>query len=310
MPIAVIAYAILLLLLVSKIVTLGSADLKFVAYNQALLPFDCAKSEYTITKSLDNELESEYACLLDTENLHVIAEKNSDIKTAPASLTKIMTAMVILDNTENLDEEVSVPPGIYNKLYSEGAAMAGFLSDEVVTMRDLLHGILLPSGAEAAVSAAVHVAGSEEAFVDLMNQKASELGLVDTLFKNVVGLDEEGQYTDASDVAKMLLAALEYKDFVEISSKRTYTVPPSNKHPNGFTVKSSVFAKIGDKNTSDTDIICGKTGYTYDAGLCLATYGEKDGHGYIAVVMGYDGNHSTEQGQVYDTVYLYENYTN
>lgn len=268
------------------------------------------KVDYTaVAIVLDDELSSKYAYMCDTETGSVIAEKNSEVKVSPASLTKIMTAIVILDNTEDLDEKVTVSGEIYSKLYSEGAAMSGFLPGETVTMRDLLHGIMLPSGAEAAVAAAVHVAGSEEEFVEMMNAKASALGFKNTRFKNVVGFDDAGHYTNASEMAYLLLAALEYDEFVEIASKSEYYIKPTNKHPDGFTVKSSVFAKIGDKNTSDTDIICGKTGFTYDAGLCLATYGEKNGRGYIAVVMGAEGNHRTEQKQIYDTVYLYENFT-
>lgn len=305
----IVPITVILILLLPKRSDNKSVD---IAVNELTEDAVCESSDIIkvqdVSVLLDDELMSKYAYICSADTRSVIAEKDSDVKTAPASLTKIMTAMVILDNTPDLDVAVTVSGSIYNELYLEGAAMAGFLPGETVTMRDLLYAILLPSGAEAAVTAAVHVAGSEEAFVELMNEKAHSLGLNNTSFANAVGFDNELQYTNASEVAYMLIAALEYDDFVEIASKKEYYVPPTNKHPDGFTLKSSVFNKIGDKNTSDTDIICGKTGFTYDAGLCLATYGEKDGKGYIAVVMGADGNHRTVQHQVYDTVYLYENF--
>lgn len=266
-------------------------------------------AEYDLAVTLDEELSSKYAYMCYTDTMMPVAEKNPDDVVPIASLTKIMTSIVILDNVESIDEAVVIPHEIYNELYSEGASMAGFLPGEKVTVRDLLYGIMLPSGAEAAVSAAAYVAGSEEAFVELMNDKAESLGLENTHFSNVTGLDSEGHYSTAKEVAQMLAQALKYDDFVEIAKKKSYYVRPTNKHSDGFVMNNTVFKKIGDNNTSDTDIICGKTGFTYDAGLCLATYGEKDGEGYIVVALGAPGNHRTEQKQVYDTVYLYDNYT-
>ncbi len=254
---------------------------------------------------LDDELYARNAYLCSVDTRSVIAEKFSEERVSPASLTKIMTAIVILENSDDLDISVSVPANVYNKLYSEGASMAGFEPDEKVTLLDLLHGIMLPSGAEAAAAAAVHVAGSEAKFVDMMNQKALEMGLSNTHFENIYGFDDKDHYSNASELAEILMYAVENKTFCEIVSKDSYKVAPTNKHPVGFTMKSTVFAKIGEKAPEEAVILGGKTGFTYDAGLCLATYAEKDDEKYAAIVLGVAGTHRTPQYQVDDTMYLY-----
>ena len=262
-----------------------------------------------VSVMLDNELFGKYAYICCADTRSVIAEKDSGTKASPASLTKIMTAIVILENADNLDAKVTVSEKIYGKLYSEGASMAGFLPGETVTLRDLLYGIMLPSGAEAAAAAAEYIAGSDSALVDMMNSKAAEMGLSNTHFENIYGFDDDSHYSNAAEMASILMYALENDTFREITQTRSYTVKPTNKHSDGFTMNSTVFTKIGDNIPKETVILGGKTGYTYDAGLCLATYAEHDGKTYVAVVMGADGNHRTEHKLVYDTVYLFDYFT-
>ncbi|MBQ7821103.1 MAG: D-alanyl-D-alanine carboxypeptidase [Clostridia bacterium] len=262
----------------------------------------------SVSVFLDNELFGRYAYFCYADSHSVIAEKNSGVKAAPASLTKIMTAVVILENADDLDAKVTVSSKLYDRLYREGASMAGFLPGETVTLRDLLYGIMLPSGAEAAAAAAEYIAGSDAALVDMMNAKAAEMGLSNTHFENIYGFDDDDHYSNASEMAVILMYALDNEDFREISQTERYTVRPTNKHPDGFTMKSTVFTKIGDKEPEKAEILGGKTGYTYDAGLCLAAYGELDGKSYVSVVMGVEGNHRTEQYQVDDTIYLFDNF--
>ncbi len=255
---------------------------------------------------LGSQLYSGYAYLCNAEDLSVIAEKNCEDRFYPASLTKIMTALVIIENADDLYAETTVSAGMYNRLYKEGASMAGFVAGERVRLYDLLCGIMLPSGAEAAVAAAEFVAGSEENLVSMMNSKALEMGLANTRFANITGLHDDDHYTNAAEMAAILSLALENDVFREISSKSSYTVPPTNKHPNGFTMQSTVFKKLGGRQPESHRIIGGKTGFTYEAGLCLATYAELDGEYYIAVTMGAEGNHRTPQHQVDDAIYLYD----
>ncbi len=258
---------------------------------------------------LDDQLYVKNAYFCYAEPHSVIAEKQSEQKIAPASITKIMTAIVILENADDLDAVVSVSSDIYDKLYREGASMAGFLPGERVSLRDLLYGIMLPSGAEAAAAAAEYIAGGEKELVAMMNAKAAEMGLANTHFENIYGFDHKKHYSNASEMAQLLIYALENEDFRKISQSKSYTVKPTNKHPDGFTMKSTVFTKLDGRQPSEAVILGGKTGYTYDAGLCLAAYGELDGELYVSVVMGAPGNHRTEQKQVYDTIYLFDNFT-
>lgn len=263
----------------------------------------------SVCTQLDDELYSRcaYFCSVDTHS--VIAEKNSEQRVAPASLTKIMTAIVVLEHADDLGDRVTIPHDVYESLYAEGASMAGFSAGETVTLEDLLYGIMLPSGAEAAAAAARYVAGSDEAFIRLMNDKAAEMGLANTHFENIYGFDDEGHYSNASELASILMYALENEDFLRIASTESYTVAPTNKHPTGFTMKSTVFKKLGDESPATAVILGGKTGFTYDAGLCLAVFGENDGRMYVSVVLGAPGDHSTEQNQVHDTIYLFDSFT-
>lgn len=260
----------------------------------------------TASVMLDSQLYSGYAYLCNAENASVIAEKNCEARFYPASLTKIMTTLVLIENAEDLYAQATVSADMYNELYKAGASLAGFSAGERVRLYDLLCGIMLPSGAEAAIAAAEYVAGSEEKLVAMMNSKALEMGLSNTHFANITGLHDDDHYTNAAEMATILSAALENEVFREISSKQSHTVPPTNKHPKGFTMSSTVFKKLGGKQPESHTIIGGKTGFTYEAGLCLATYAEYDGELYIAVTMGAEGNHKTPQHQVDDAIYLYD----
>ena len=124
----------------------------------------------------------------------VIASKNPDQVLYPASLTKIMTVITAIDLIDDLNEDVVMEEVFFDGLFEQEAAITGFLVDEVVTYNDLLYGAILPSGADACLALAYKLAGSEEKFVTLMNQKAGELGLSHTRFSNVTGLHDKNNY--------------------------------------------------------------------------------------------------------------------
>ena len=121
-------------------------------------------------------LISPEAVLMDADSGEVLAAKNADASIYPASMTKVMTALLVLEANPDLDTPVTLPEDIFPALQTEKASMAGFLPGETATVRDLLYGVLLPSGAECCETLAREVSGSEEAFVELMNQKAAEIG--------------------------------------------------------------------------------------------------------------------------------------
>ena len=161
------------------------------------------------------EVSARSAVLLDGED--VLWEKNADEKSLIASTTKIMTALVVLEQAD-LDETVQVDPAAVGV---EGSSMY-LKAGEELTVRDLLHGLMLSSGNDAAVALAIHVAGSIEEFAALMNDKVAQLGLENTHFANPNGLDDEGNYATARSLGLLASAAMEREDFREIVSARTY----------------------------------------------------------------------------------------
>lgn len=147
---------------------------------------------------------SRHAILLNAQSGRVLAQKRADERTAPASLTKMMTVLLAIEAEPDLDKQVTLPEDIFPALQTEKASMAGFVPDETVTVRDLLYGAMLPSGAECCEALAQLVSGSEENFAALMNQKAAELGMKNTHFTNATGLTDTEHYSSAAGYGKAL----------------------------------------------------------------------------------------------------------
>lgn len=250
-------------------------------------------------------LYSPYAILVDLESGGVLAQKDAQTKIYPASLTKIMTAVLAVAHTENMEETMVLPADFFQELYAEGASMAGFQPGEEVRLKDLLYGILLPSGAECCMAFADRVAGSEEAFVEMMNRKAEELGLRNTHFCNATGLHDPDHYSTVEDISVLLQYALRDENFREAFTSSRYSVPPSNCHPEGFTFYSTMFQYMDSTEVTGGNIIGGKTGYTEEAGLCLASLAEVEGREYILVTAKANGTHQTEQYHILDAINVY-----
>lgn len=252
-----------------------------------------------------NTLYSPYAVLVDLESGNVLAEQNSAERMYPASLTKIMTALIAIEETEDMEQTTTLPSDIFPSLYEENASLAGFQPGETVTWKDLLYGVMLPSGAECCLTFARQIAGSEGAFVDLMNKKAEELGMNDTHFSNATGLQDKKHYSTVRDIAVLLRYALENDTFRQVFTARRYSVPPTAYHSEGFTFYNTMFQAMDNAGISDDDILGGKTGYTEKAGLCLASLAEINDREYILVTAKADGNHYTEPYHVIDAENVY-----
>ena len=250
-------------------------------------------------------LYSSYAVLVDAESGKVLAAKKADTKIYPASLTKIMTAIIAIEQTDDIEETTTVPADIFPSLYEENASLAGFQPGEKATWKDLLYGMLLPSGAECCLTFAEHISGSEKAFTGLMNEKARELGMKNTHFCNTTGLQDTGHYSTVEDMAILLEYALKNDTFHQAFTSRRYSVPPTKEHPEGFTFYNTMFQAMDNADISDDDILGGKTGYTEKAGLCLASLAEIHGREYILVTAKADGNHYTEAYHVLDAENVY-----
>jgi D-alanyl-D-alanine carboxypeptidase (penicillin-binding protein 5/6) len=232
-------------------------------------------------------------------------QKNSEEKIYPASLTKMMTAIVAIENLPDLKEEIKLTHSAFQGLYEEGASMAGFQPGEQVKAIDLLYGVLLPSGAECCIGLAVQLAGSEKAFVKMMNQKAADLGMYKTHFENTTGLHNENHYTTVKDLAILLNYALQDDTYREIYTSSRHSTPPTNKHPDGITFYSTMFKELNDQNIIGGEILGGKTGYTDEAGLCLASFAKVDKQEYILITAGAKGKPKSEQNNVADALAVY-----
>lgn len=252
-----------------------------------------------------DQLYSSCAILVDRNSGGTLAEKHAGKKIYPASLTKIMTALLVVEYTENLDEVIVIPEYFFTELYAEGASMAGFQPGEMARFRDLLYGILLPSGAECCRTAADWIAGSENVFVGMMNEKAEELRMKNTHFCNSTGLHDPDHYSTVEDISVLLQYALEKEVFREVFTSSQYSIQPSDQHPEGFTFYSTLSPFWDQTQIPNAEILGGKTGYTEEAGLCLASLGRMGGKEYILITAKAEGSHDTEPFHVLDAAKVY-----
>lgn len=258
------------------------------------------KTNQVLTESeVDLSLVSDYALLVNLTTNEVIYEKNAHQRTYPASLTKMMTVLVGIEHMKKETVTIDVD---YNALAIEGAAIAGFYNGEVVSYEDLLYGTMLPSGADAALMLAKVVAGSEEAFVALMNEKAKQLGMNDTHFTNVVGLHDDNHYSTAWDLAMLEKVALYNETFREIFSAKSYTTESASR----LTFTSRMFDRMKSPSFNGGEVLGGKTGYTEEAALCLASYATDGENEYLLVTTHANGNPYTPQYHVLDALEAYD----
>lgn len=213
----------------------------------------------------------------------VLYEKNSEEVVSIASLTKIMTGVVALENIKDMNEKVVLVSDDFSGLREANASQAGFYIGEEVTYSDLLNGLLLPSGADAARALSRLIAGGEKEFVNLMNDKAKELNLSNTHFMNITGLDEEGHYSTVKDVSKLLKYALENNDFIDIISKDYYQTSNGEHTFKSTILKLKELSGLEFKIDGINYFRGGKTGTTGDAGLCLASRASYNGVDYLLV---------------------------
>lgn len=257
-------------------------------------------------KTLDLELYSSSAILVDMQSGMVLAEKNPDEKIYPASMTKVMTLLVAVENLPDLDATFTMTQAIIDPIYLAGASMAGFVDGETVTMRDLLYGAVVPSGAEATEALAQAAAGSEEAFVAMMNEKAAALGLTNTHFMNTSGLHDENHYSTAREMALILAAALQNETCREILCAENYRASQTEQHPDGLAMTNRFLYRVHHEYAlAGAEITAAKTGYTAEAMNCCASSGKTpDGRDVICVT----ANAWTGEFCIEDHIALYTKY--
>ncbi|MDR1642958.1 MAG: D-alanyl-D-alanine carboxypeptidase [Clostridiales bacterium] len=239
-----------------------------------------------VKKSLWITLKSPYAVMIELETGKELYGKKSSEKMYPASMTKIMTAIVALENLEDKKELVTLSDEMFQIIRNENAVTAGFESYEEVPAIELLYGLMMMSGAECAIGLAEHVSGSEEAFVELMNEKALKLGMENTHFVNTTGLHDDNHYSTASDIATLLRYALTNETFYDLITTSVHSTVGTDAHPGGVTFRSTLFANLAIQSLNNGVVLGGKTGFTDEAGQCLASFAEMDGKRLIMVTGG------------------------
>lgn len=264
-----------------------------------------AQFSVPVVKSVDvTGINSSHAVLIDAGSGKVLGEMNADERIYPASLTKMMTAIVALEELDDQEIMITLNNEMFSELYARDATQAGFQPGESVRAIDLIYGVVLPSGAECCIALAEEIAGSEAAFVELMNKKAAKLGMENTHFRDSTGLHDPEHYSTVRDMAVLLKYCIRNDTFREIIESARHSTGLTNVHPDGITFYSTMFKNLSDSAVTGGRILGGKTGFTNEAGLCLASFAEIEGREYIFVSAGAaDGSGSPLHVQDAVTVY-------
>ena len=253
------------------------------------------------------EVISSHAILINESTDKIVASKGAYDRICPASMTKVLAVLVAAEHItpEQLDDTFMMTLEITDYAYVNDCSSVGFLDGEQIPVRDLFYGTILPSGGDAAVGLATYIAGSHEAFVNMMNEKLSELGLADSAhFTNCVGLYDKGHYCTVYDMAIIMKAAMQNELCREFLSAHTYQTTPTEQHPEGITISNWFLRRIEDKDTGGL-VIGAKTGYVVQSGNCAVSYGTfADGIPYICVTAG----SSSSWRCIYDQVEIYTRY--
>lgn len=265
--------------------------------------------DYLVTEDtveLGEEIISKHAVFVDVEKGTVLAFKNAAEQIVPASMTKVLTVLVAAEHLDNLEDKFTITGDITDYCFVNGCSAAGFLKGETVTIRDLLYGAILPSGADAALGLAVYVSGSQEAFVELMNDKLEELGIAETAhFTNCVGIYEENHYCTVYDMAMIMEAAVQNEICREVLLARTFTTSETSQHPEGMLLSNWFVRRIEDKDTGDVAVY-GKTGYVVQSDSCAVSYGiDRNGRKYIGVTTNADSRWRC----IEDHAYMYKHFS-
>lgn len=258
-------------------------------------------SNVSIDPIKEPKLSSRYALVLDRDSKAILYSKDENKRVPMASTTKIMTAIVLLENLGvNNDFTLNTQIEVCKQAGAIGGSRLGLKAGDKITINDLLYGLMLCSGNDAAIQIAVSIGGSVEGFANLMNQKAQELGLKDSHFVTPHGLDEEQHYTTAYELALIADYALNIEKISEVVKAKTYTVS-INGNSKTITNTNELLGYLNGVNGV-------KTGFTNGAGRCLVTSVDRNGFNIITVVLGADTKKIRTKDSISLIEYTYSNY--
>ncbi|HNZ98305.1 serine hydrolase [Ruminococcus sp.] len=281
-----------------------SAEATTEQSEEAAVPFVVFPEKTDKSQKFKKEYDAKNAILINVDDNEVVAYRDEHVQLYPASLTKIMTLVIAVENIKDLSATVPITYEMVAPYIALDASRAGFEPDETPTLKDVLYGMILCSGADASLAAAEYVSGSEEAFVKLMNEKCDEIGLKHTHFTNVAGLHDKNNYSTAEDIAILLEYAIGNDICREILSAVEYKVPPTEQNADGLVFESTLFSRMYGDEMPGVKVLGGKTGFTDEAGNCIATFAEVNGKKYILVLCG----GTTNWNNVYNTLSAYSEY--
>ena len=258
--------------------------------------------EYPYQEEDHPPITSGYLYLTDTDNGQVLWTVGGEERIYPASMTKVMSAVIMIEGCPELEETVRITDAMWSGLIEANASVAGFLPGDEPTVRELLYGVLLPSGADADNALAMTYFGGTGPFVDRMNQKAAELGMASTHFANCTGLHDPDHYSTVHDISILMEYALQNPLFCEILGTREYTTRPLLSHPEGLTLESTSWPLINDgpDTYAIPGFLGGKTGYTVPAGRCFTSHAEFNGMHLVLTTA-----HSEGTGHLADAASVY-----
>ncbi|WP_195984576.1 D-alanyl-D-alanine carboxypeptidase family protein [Clostridium sp. D33t1_170424_F3] len=269
------------------------------------------------TFNIDFETNSAAIELINLDTDTIVYQKNADAKRAPASTTKIMSFIVVSEQIEDLENtQVTVTKEVVDRLLGTGSSLSGIKENDVLTVMQLLNCMMVPSGNDAALVLADYIGnGNADAFVELMNQKAQELGCVNTHFMNPHGLHDDNHYTTAHDLYLITKYAMTLPHFTDITDQTRYTYTPAGGPEAGQERTLVTTNRLIDPNL-DPSLYYRyargiKTGSHDQAGYCLVSSATKGGYSYMCVALGSpsvdeNGNKITNRGEMIDSKNLYE----
>lgn len=265
-------------------------------------------NNFKVYANTDIKVNAKAALMIEKNTGKIIYEENAKEKKYPASVTKILTAILVLENCE-LDDVATVSEKSISNIPS-GYVIAPLFVGEKISIEDLLYALMLKSANDAAYVLAEHVGGSVEGFSEMMNKKAKELGCENTHFVNPNGIHDEEHYTTAYDLYLISKYAMENEKFAKIVSTFQYTLSATNKYPNKDRVMQSTNYFLNQKSKFYNKDVKGiKTGTTLEAGNCLITEITRDGFDYITVVLGAETSESKFSETQKIIKYAFDNYT-
>ncbi len=251
-----------------------------------LLPVTATDDAFDLGKNL----YSTNYIFLDADTGQVLSAKKQDEQISIASLTKMMTVLLAIENSSSLNQTVTITDEMIDGLYEEQASVAGYVTGDTATILDLCYAAAIPSAADAANALAIQIGGSFENFYQMMNDKAAQLGMDHTVFKSAHGLDREGQYSTVEDISKLLRYALQNPTFKEIFSTKEHTTQATTYYPFGIPLASTIWAYADTYGYNLANLSGGKTGYTLQAGRCIAYWATVNDMNIIAVTAGASTN--------------------